>query len=176
MMAASSRVPEIDEPPSDAVWYFAYGSNLCRAIFIERRGMRPLAARCARLDGHRLCFDLPVGPGERGVANVELDAADHVWGVAYLLRAEDFERLDRTEGVHRGFYTREAVTVTTEDGASIAGFTYRSPFSTAGRKPSARYLGLLLDGARSHGLPAEYVARLEALELAVDERLAKTDA
>jgi len=176
MMAASSRVAEIDEPSSDAVWYFAYGSNLCPAIFIERRGMRPLAARCARLDGHRLCFGLPVGPGERGVANVELDAADHVWGVAYLLRLEDFERLDRTEGVHRGFYTREAVTVTTEEGESIAAFTYRSASSTAGRKPSARYLGLLLEGARSHGLPADYVARLEALELAVDERLAKTDA
>jgi hypothetical protein len=34
---------------------------------------------------------------------------------------------------------------------------------------------LLLDGARLHGLPAEYVRHLEALDLAVDERLATTE-
>ena len=41
----------------------------------------------------------------------------------------------------------------------------------SGRKPSARYLGLLLEGAREHGLPADYVAQLEKLELAHDERI-----
>ena len=42
---------------------------------------------------------------------------------------------------------------------------------TTGRKPSARYLGLLLEGAREHALPQDYLRRLEGLELAVDERL-----
>src|SRR5262249_34573040 len=55
------------------LWYFAYGSNLCRATFIERRRMSPLEIRRARLDGYRLTFDLPVGPGERGVANLVAD-------------------------------------------------------------------------------------------------------
>jgi hypothetical protein len=41
----------------------------------------------------------------------------------------------------------------------------------AGRKPSRRYLRLLLDGAREHGLPEEWIRHLEGLELAVDERL-----
>ena len=39
-----------------------------------------------------------------------------------------------------------------------------------GRKPSRRYLGLLLTGARHHGLPDEWVARLRGWPLAVDER------
>ena len=43
--------------------------------------------------------------------------------------------------------------------------------SRVGRKPSARYLGLLIDGARAHALPAEYVAFLEGHELAWDERI-----
>jgi hypothetical protein len=55
---------------SDALWYFGYGSNMCRAIFVEQRGMRPLETTWGWLDGHRLCFNLPVGPGERGVANL----------------------------------------------------------------------------------------------------------
>ena len=44
-------------------WYFAYGSNMARGTFIERRGMQPLGVRRAYLDDHRLCFDLPIGPG-----------------------------------------------------------------------------------------------------------------
>ena len=39
-----------------------------------------------------------------------------------------------------------------------------------GRKPSARYMGLILDGARAHALPDGWIAALEASELAVDER------
>ena len=159
---------------AETFWYFAYGSNMSPAIFLERRAMRPLATRRASLDGHRLCFNLPVGPGERGVANLELCGDARVWGVLYRLTPEQFDRLDRTEGVHRGFYRRTATEVIADDGERIGAFTYLSRLSTAGRKPSARYVGLLLEGARHHGLPDEYLRILEAFELAVDERLAST--
>jgi cation transport regulator ChaC len=154
----------------NGLWYFAYGSNMTRRIFVERREMRPQSVRTGWLDGHRLCFALPVGPGERGVANLELADGERTHGVLYLLTDEDAERLDRSEGVHRGFYARLAVQVATNDGP-VAAFTYRSEFSACGRKPSARYLGLLLEGAREHGLPDEYVRFLESFELAVDERI-----
>jgi len=154
---------------SEPLWYFAYGSNMSPAVFLGRRAMRPIATRLARLDGYRLCFDIPIGTSNRGVANVERCDGAHVWGVAYQLDAAEFDRLDRTEGVHRGLYARLAVEFVA-DGDRIAAFTYRSPFRSDARKPSARYLGLLLEGARHHGLPAEYVAALGALELAIDER------
>jgi cation transport regulator ChaC len=153
-----------------SLWYFAYGSNLCRATFIERRGMYPLAVRRARLDGYRLTFDLPVGPGERGVANLTLDPTAATWGVCYLLEPAACAHLDRTEGVDRGYYRRVDVSVVEEHGAPLAAFAYQGAVSVPGRKPSARYLGLLLAGAREHGLPAEWVRYLEGLELAVDER------
>jgi gamma-glutamylcyclotransferase len=154
------------------VWYFAYGSNLCRATFVERRGMRPLDTRRARLDGYRLTFDLPVGPGERGVANLVGEPGASTWGACYLLDHAACDHLDRTEGVHAGYYRRLDVIVTTDDGARLPAFAYRGTMGVTGRKPSARYLGLLLAGAREHGLPAEWVQYLEALELAADERLA----
>jgi hypothetical protein len=153
------------------VWYFAYGSNLCPDTFLGRRAMRPLAARPGRLDGFRLVFDLPVGPGERGVANVVEDPAASVCGVAYLLTASDAERLDRSEGVHAGVYRRLPVVVRTPEEGAIAAFTYRSAFGRPGRKPSSHYLRLLLDGARHHRLPATWIAFLESHPLAVDERL-----
>jgi hypothetical protein len=96
----------------------------------------------------------------------------HAWGVLYLLTPEESDRLDRTEGVGMGAYRRVTVDVVTDDGERVAAFTYQSTWITDGRKPSARYIGLLLEGARHHGLPAEYVAFLEAFELAHDERIA----
>jgi cation transport regulator ChaC len=153
----------------DALWYFAYGSNMCRAIFCERRGMQPLAARPARLDGYRLCFNLPIGPGERGVANLEPDPDASTHGVVYALTPAELDRLDRTEGVHVDLYRRVPVEVVA-DGERIAAYTYQSSRTVDGRKPSARYIGLLLAGAREHGLPPECVALLEAFELAIDER------
>jgi hypothetical protein len=153
------------------LWYFAYGSNLCRATFVERRGMQPLEVRRVRLDGYRLVFDLPVGPGERGVANLASDPGATTWGVCYLLEPLACEHLDRTEGVHRGYYRRIDVTVMDEHGTSFDAFAYQGAVSVPGRKPSQRYLDLLLDGAREHALPADWLRYLESLELAVDERL-----
>jgi len=155
----------------DALWYFAYGSNMSGAILRERRRLAPLACRPASLSDYRLVFTLPVGPGERGVANVEPAPGTSICGVLYLLSAEDCARLDRTEGVPR-FYQRHTVEVLASGGERIPSYTYRSEFRAEGRKPSPRYLGLLLDGCREHCLPAEWVAYLEALPLAVDERVA----
>lgn len=154
----------------DGCWYFAYGSNMGRGTFVERRGMRPLDTRRAYLDGHRLCFDLPIGPGERGVANLVAESGSRTWGVIYRLSAAACDFLDRTEGVDRGLYRRIAIDVVVDDGSRVTAFAYLGEGRDALRKPSARYLNLLLAGARELALPADYVAWLAAFPLAIDER------
>jgi cation transport regulator ChaC len=155
---------------ADVLWYFGYGSNMSRATFVERRGMRPSAAQPARLHGYRLCFDIPVGPGERGVANVVREPEAVVWGVVYAITGEEFERLDRTEGVPFKIYERVAVDVIIAGEVAMPALTYQSKISFPGRKPSPRYMNLLLNGAREHGLPEDYVRSLLAIELGRDER------
>lgn len=93
-----------------------------------------------------------------------------IWGVAYELPTSEAQRLDGTEGGGRGAYTRVGVTVEARDGRVIQSFTYHSARGAQGRKPSRRYLGLLLAGARHHGLPPDYIEELRAIPLAVDER------
>ena len=56
-------------------------------------------------------FDLPVGPGQRGVANLCAESGARTCGALYLITPADAVHLDRTEGVHRGYYERIAVTV-----------------------------------------------------------------
>jgi cation transport regulator ChaC len=160
----------VDGPVSDPAWYFAYGSNMSRAIFCERRGMCPTVSRWGVLEGYRLCFDLPIGPGERGVANVVAEPGARTFGVLHLLTPTELDRLDRTEGVHVGVYERLVADVTADDGTRLPAHVYRSMLAVPGRKPSARYLGLLLMGAREHQLPGEWIRFLETHELAHDER------
>jgi gamma-glutamylcyclotransferase len=153
------------------IWYFGYGSNMNRAIFEERRRMQPLETRLGWLDDYRLRFNIPIGSGERAVANLEPEPGARTYGVLYLLTCEDCDRLDRTEGVHFGIYRRTAIEVVADGGERLHAFTYCSSTTREGRKPSARYLELLVEGARAHCLPDEYVRFLESHELAWDERV-----
>jgi cation transport regulator ChaC len=156
--------------PPDSAWYFAYGSNMGRAIFCERRGMCPTESRWGWLEGWRLSFELPVGPGERGVANVVPEPGARTCGVLHRLTPDELDRLDRTEGVHVGIYRRVLLEVVAGDGERVSAATYVSTWATPGRKPSPRYLGLLLAGAREHALPAEWIQFLSTHDLAIDER------
>jgi cation transport regulator ChaC len=163
-------------PDRDAstLWYFAYGSNLDPDTFLGRRRMRPLDARVAVLADWRLVFDLPVGRGERGVANLLPAPGESATGVAYRIADADARRLDRTEGVPKA-YRRERVRLASAEGARFAAFTYVSPHRQPARKPSRRYLGLLLRGARHHGLPEVWIEHLRRFELAIDERSAQLE-
>jgi sulfite reductase (NADPH) flavoprotein alpha-component len=152
------------------VWYFAYGSNMQKATFVDRRGMRPDRSVAASLTGYRLTFDLPIGSGERGVANIAVDPGASVHGVLHRITVAELEFLDRTEGVTQGAYDRIVVSVATGDGSECEAHAYISSRGVEGRKPSDRYIGLLLDGALEYGLPASYVRWLEALPRAIDER------
>lgn len=166
---------QTSDETSAVTWYLGYGSNMNRGVFEGRRGMRPLRTYRALLEDYGLRFNLPVGPGERGVANLEPQVGARVWGVLYLLTSEQSEHLDRTEGVPRGAYRRIPVVVTANSGEKIAAFTYQSDKIRQGRKPSPRYMGLLIEGAAEHGLPGDYLHFLRSFELAVDERVSETE-
>jgi len=112
--------------------------------------MHPLAIRQGCPEHYRLCFTLPSGPGERGVANLVPQGGTRTCGVLYLLTPSDSDRLDRTEGVNRGVYRRTLVEVRADEGGWIQAFTCQSSLHQPHRKPSARYLGLLVAGARQH--------------------------
>ena len=155
--------------PRPSLWYFAYGSNLDPGTFLGRRRMRPSDTRRARLDGYRLVFDLAVGKGERAVANLAPESGARVHGVAYAISRMGAVWLDRTEGVPRS-YRRVEVPLIDDEDALLEGFTYVSERRRPGRKPSERYMNLMLRGARHHGLPDEYVRWLRSIELARDER------
>jgi gamma-glutamylcyclotransferase len=141
-------------------WYFAYGSNLCVEQMVRRTG--PLdekenRAPIARLPGYRLAFNMQ-GDDGHVYANI-MQPGDGVIGVLYHCGAAALASLD----VYEEGYDRRQVLVTLENGATrqVMAYIARPECTTNAGAPSAEYLGIILRGARRHGLPEAYVAAIE---------------
>jgi cation transport regulator ChaC len=152
-------------PPHEEVWYFAYGANMHDSAFRGWRGMRPLDWRPGRVRGYRLRFNLEGRPrGRAALANLVPEPQAEVWGVLYRLTRRDLVRLDATEGMPWGPYRPLWVEAEDIDGLLLRAVTYIARGREIEGRPSLRYVTLLRDGARAHGLPEHYIRFLEGVE------------
>jgi hypothetical protein len=137
--------------------YFAYGSNL---LSTRMRGRAPSARALgvARLEGYRLTTDKRGRDGS-AKANLRPEPGGRVWGVLWSLSETHWAPLDVAEGG----YERIDVEVVAADGSRARALTYASTLLTEEPVLAAAYKRLLVEGAREHGLPAEWIALLEAL-------------
>lgn len=155
----------IEGRPADEVWYFAYGANMHDSAFRERRGMRPLEWRPGRIRGYRLRFNLEGRPvGRAAPANICPDPAAEVWGVVYKLTRRDLVHLDSTEGVPGRRYRHLWVDAEDSEGHGITAVTYVADGKATDGNPSLRYITLLRDGARAHGLPERWISFLDSVK------------
>jgi cation transport regulator ChaC len=155
----------LDGRARDEIWYFAFGANMHDSAFRGRRGMRPLEWRAGRVKGYRLRFNLEGRPkGRAAPANLCTDPQAEVWGVLYRITRRDLVRLDSTEGVPGRRYRHLWVEV--EDGAGnpVRAVTYIADGNAVDGNPSRRYITLLRDGARAHGLPEDWIRFLEGVK------------
>lgn len=136
--------------------YFAYGSNLDPEQ-MQRRcpGHRVVGAGFLR--GHRLRFQGEGVDWGGAVATIVPDASETVWGVIFELSEDDLRRLDEYEGPE--LYDRRDFDVRLADGGAVRATAYVMRRRPEG-KPSKMYLNAITRGARSHGLPTDYVDRL----------------
>ena len=149
---------------NDEIWYFAYGANMHEATFRVRRGIEPLEHRSGHIKGYRLRFNLEGRPrGKAAPANLHPDPQGEVWGVLYRITRRDLMRLDLTEGVPGRGYRHIVVEVKDADNRFVRAVTYMAQGKEVDGKPSLRYITLLRDGARAHGLPEDYIRLLESV-------------
>ena len=145
--------------------YFAYGSNMHTAR-LRARVRSAHAVRPARLTNHSLRFhkrsDMD-GSG-KGDAYFTGNPDDVVWGVIFELDDCEKPLLDRHEGLGFGYNERE-VTVTDVEGNQqrlvmyVAAATHINPELG----PYTWYKSFVVEGARQHSLPADYVAVIDAM-------------
>ena len=141
-------------------WYFAYGSNLSRQQKSDRTG--PIREeRLVSLMGYRIAFNKR-GKDRRGKANIVPDANDSVWGIVYRCSPTALDEMDVREGVPHGHYRRESVCVCSESGDELQAIAYIAgdSFIDDSLRPDECYLEIILQGAREHRLPEDYILKI----------------
>jgi gamma-glutamylcyclotransferase len=151
--------------PADFVWYFAYGANMDSGTFCDRRGMRPSDSRVGRIAGYRLRFNLDGRPrGRSAPANICPDEGAEVWGVLYRISRRELVRLNASEGIPGRRYRPLRLAAVDTGGAALDAIAYIADGNDRDGNPSLRYITLIRDGARAHGLPEHWIALLESVQ------------
>jgi cation transport regulator ChaC len=154
--------------PREEIWYFAYGANMHDSAFRDWRGMCPREWRPGRVGGYRLRFNLRAPPRGRAIyANLSADPAAEVWGVLYKITRRDLVRVGAMEGVPWWRYRPLSLDAEDVSGTRLEAVAYIAQGDEDDHKPSLRYLTLLREGARAHGLPEHYIRFLEQIEPAI---------
>ena len=151
--------------PDDDVWYFAFGANMHDNAFLRRRRMRPQEWRVGRIGGYRLRFNLEGRPrGKAAPANIEQQADAEVWGVLYRIKRRDLVRLNATEGIPGWRYRPIWLEATDASGKPLNVVTYTADGNEEDGRLSLRYITLLREGAKAHGLPDTWMAYLKSIQ------------
>ena len=132
--------------------YFAYGSNLSRALM---RGRCPgaLALGVATLAGWRFVIT------PDGVGSIARCSGDLAYGVLWRLTARHVAALNAYESLDSGLYVRRTMAVEHE-AKRLAALVYVATRSGAGRA-RPRYISLVIDAARDWEFPESYIRSLK---------------
>lgn len=141
----------------NAIYYFAYGSNMLNRVMSDRRRIKYIDKRPVKAQGWRLVFNCPgVNKYEPAFANIEASADEAVHGVAYKLTETEFSNLVKTEG---GMYEIVEL-ITQSNDEELKCKTLLSKKTVSNMRPSYRYLKLLIEGAEENMLDNNHIQML----------------
>lgn len=145
--------------------YLAYGSNL-HPLRLQQRvpSARPLGA--VELRGWQLRFHKRGRDGSAKCNLIETgDTAHCVHGVVYAIAAAEKPALDRAEGLGRGYRLQRLRLA----GIGETFFYVASPaYIDDSLQPFGWYKAYVVEGARFHELPADYVGSIEQVAAIAD--------
>ena len=128
--------------------------------------------RVGKLEGYQFAFtkksnwDSKLSRASRinGKANVSENNDSMVWGVLLDLTESEVEKMDDSEGTESGHYFRKTVEVITDSGI-VKAITYvaHDDKLIPNTAPLEWYLNHVLDGAKYHNLPGDYIESIQAL-------------
>ncbi len=87
--------------------------------------------------------------------------ADVVWGVIFEIPTAEKPALDLAEGLGSGYAEKEVEVTMTR--INVMASLYFATSSDPSLRPYDWYKAFVVDGAREHGLPREYITALETV-------------
>jgi len=141
--------------------YFAYGSNMHPARLRERIGPAIFVA-VAAAPGYRLVFHKRGRDGSGKCDILRTDhRADRVHGVVFRIDREQKTKLDAFEGVGRGYVETELTVRTAADERRVHSYTAQPGYTDPALAPYDWYKALVLEAARLHAFPTDYLSAIE---------------
>ncbi len=142
--------------------YFAYGSNLSSTYIRDHTPSATFVMK-ADLPNYKVEFRHYSKNMWGGISSIIETPGTLVKGVIYDVRKSELDELDILENVPEGIYRRDTYFVMGEDGQWHRADLYRVSTSTGPYTPSRSYVDFMIEGAREHGLDADYVEQLVAI-------------
>ncbi len=159
---------------TDRITIFAYGSNMRTSrLKVRTPSAKPLGI--GQLKDHVLRWHKTGsnGSGKCDVVHTGRDG-DVVWGVLYTLDVAEKPALDEAEALGIGYTEIRADIVTSDE--NIAAWLYVAIDIDASLIPYDWYKAFVVEGAREHALPQDYIAVLEAIVAKPDADVARAAA
>ncbi|MBC7744223.1 MAG: gamma-glutamylcyclotransferase [Flavobacterium sp.] len=137
--------------------YFAYASNLNTSLLEQRSGGLIYNQIQGRLIDYGFRFNKKNTDGSAR-ANIIVSESEDVFGVLYLLDEKCRDSLLKSESNYRII----EVSIETNQGNQQA-FTFISDEDAEGIYPLPGYLKTIVEGAKEHNLPAEYMDFIKSM-------------
>ena len=151
----------------DGLLYFAYGSNMPKAV-IERRVGPCERIGVANITGYTLRFHKQSYIDHTGKCDAYYtgDSTDRVWGAIYRFSEDQIAAMDELEGPG---YRRATVKAMMGERVFEADLYLAKPEAVnPGLLPFDSYKACVLAGARELELPEEYICAIEAVSSVPD--------
>jgi gamma-glutamylcyclotransferase len=142
--------------------YFAYGSNMDENQMdrMYPGGFKFISP--GKLKNHKITFDCYSKALHSGVIDLVESRGDEIWGVVFDVTEDCARAMDNYEGVEGGMYQRKGCIVETQ-GGPLEAFLYTVCRKISFQPPSKKYLQKLVQGAKVHNLPKEYIKFLGSI-------------
>ncbi len=143
----------------DHLLYFAYGSNMCTRYLREHcpsaEPVMPAALANVHIEFRRFSTNLG-----GGISTIQPAPGEIVHGVLFAIPRAEIEALDILENVPDGLYTRDTFVMLDAAGEWRRAELYRIVTPEGPFAPAGQYIDWMLEGAREHRLPDDYIARI----------------
>ena len=155
--------------------YFGYGSNMLTDK-LKRKDRCPSAVKIdvARTNEYTLKFHKVSKDGSgKGDMAFTGSETDELYGVVFSIDESEKPKLDKAEGVPS--YKPKEIVVEGKAKGPLRVLAYYAININPELKPYHWYKGQTVDGAKEHGLPPDYIKKIEAFESIPDPDKERVD-
>ncbi len=145
------------------VYYFAYGSNMTTRYLSNVRNINSYESYGALVNDYEVTFSLKgIEYIEPAFANLTFSGKGKAYGVIHFIEKSDLKKIINSES--SDYQMKKVFVDIIGENKKLSAWTLVGSENDFQSVPSVRYLEIIKEGAREHGLPKECMVTLEKIQ------------